>query len=104
MGDGEKVDAESPEAVVRGRLAQGYFHQHQFPGRRQGRRKIGGGLTRGLDPRGDEYFWIGPQRDEEKGLKGSDLAAVSKGMISVTPLALDLTHDRTLRRLKGIMK
>lgn len=71
---------------------------------RQGRRKIGGGLTRGLDPRGDAYFWIGPQRDEERGLKGSDLAAISKGMISVTPLALDLTHDKTLKALKGIMK
>lgn len=68
---------------------------------RQGRRKIGGGLTRGVDPRGDEYFWIGPQRDEEKFLKGTDLAAVNGGAVSVTPLALDLTHAQTLKRLKS---
>ena len=68
---------------------------------RQGRRKIGGGLTRGVDPRGDEYFWIGPQRDEEKFLKGTDLAAVNGGAVSVTPLALDLTDAQTLKRLKS---
>lgn len=67
---------------------------------RQGRRKIGGKLTRGVDPRGDEYFWIGPQRDEERFLKGTDLAAVNSGAISVTPLAMDLTHVQTLRKLK----
>ena len=71
---------------------------------RQGRRKIGGELTRGVDPRGDEYFWIGPQRDEQKFLKGSDLAAVNDGAIAVTPLALDLTHSSTLKILKGKMK
>jgi 5'-nucleotidase len=71
---------------------------------RQGRRKIGGELTRGVDPRGDEYFWIGPQRDEQKFLKGSDLAAVNDGAIAVTPLALDLTHSSTLKILEGKMK
>ena len=71
---------------------------------RQGRRKIGGGLTRGVDPRGDEYFWIGPQRDEEKFLKGTDLAAVNNGYVSVTPLALDLTDAQTLRKIKGGIK
>lgn len=71
---------------------------------RQGRRKIGGGLSKGVDPRGDDYFWIGPQRDEQRFLKGSDLAAVNSGAISVTPLALDLTHTQTLRKLQGIMK
>ena len=68
---------------------------------RQGRRKIGGGLTRGVDPRGDEYYWVGPQRDEDKFLKGTDLAASNTGKVAVTPLALDLTHAATLRTLKG---
>jgi 5'-nucleotidase len=71
---------------------------------RQGRRKIGGGLTPGIDPRGDEYFWIGPQRDEEQFLKGTDLAAVNNGFVAVTPLALDLTHADTLKKLKGGIK
>lgn len=94
---------------------KGIFMNVNFPDRtaakvtgievcRQGRRKIGGELTRGVDPRGDEYFWIGPQRDEQKFLKGSDLAAVNDGAIAVTPLALDLTHSSTLKTLKGKMK
>ncbi len=94
---------------------KGIFMNVNFPDRtaakvtgievcRQGRRKIGGELTRGVDPRGDEYFWIGPQRDEQKFLKGSDLAAVNDGAIAVTPLALDLTHSFTLKTLKGKMK
>ena len=61
-------------------------------------------VTPGIDPRGDEYFWIGPQRDEEKFLKGTDLAAVNNGYISVTPLALDLTDTQTLRKIKGGLK
>lgn len=67
---------------------------------RQGRRKIGGGLTIGIDPRGDEYFWIGPQREEDAFRKGTDLATVMSGGISVTPLSLDLTHAQTLRGFK----
>lgn len=66
----------------------------------QGRRKIGGGLTKGTDPRGDDYFWIGPQRDEDKYMRGSDLNAVNNGAVAVTPLALDLTHRSTLKKLK----
>ncbi len=94
---------------------KGIFMNVNFPDRtaakvtgievcRQGRRKIGGELSRGVDPRGDEYFWIGVQRDEQKSLKGSDLAAVNNGAVAVTPLALDLTHSATLKTLKGKMK
>ncbi len=64
---------------------------------RQGRRKIGCELLRGRDPKGAPYFWIGAQRDEDKTLRGTDLEAVSRGVVSVTPLSLDLTH-------KGMMK
>ena len=66
----------------------------------QGRRKIGGKLEARLDPRGAPYYWIGTMRTEEPALKGSDLAAIVKGAISVTPLFLDLTHKAMLRRLK----
>ncbi len=68
---------------------------------RQGRRKIGGQLQAGTDPRGDSYFWIGAQRDEEKYRPGSDLEAVERGAVAVTPLTMDLTHAATLNKLKG---
>lgn len=67
----------------------------------QGQRKIGGDFWEGSDPRGDRYFWIGPQRNEDPVKKGTDLEAVNRGAISVTPLTLDLTHKPTHKKLQG---
>lgn len=68
----------------------------------QGRRKIGGKLDERRDPRGFPYYWIGTMRTEEPSRKGSDLAAVNGGAISVTPLSLDLTHKPSVVSLKRI--
>lgn len=68
---------------------------------RQGRHKIGGSMVEGVDPRGHRYFWIGGGRDEDRGLAGSDLEAVHRGAVSITPLSLDLTDDATAAALKG---
>ena len=68
---------------------------------RQGRRKIGGELKHGTDPRGESYFWIGAQRDEERFRAGTDLDAVERGAIAVTPLSMDLTHGPTLKGMKA---
>lgn len=68
---------------------------------REGRRKIGGQITRNTDPRGDEYFWIGNQRDEDDGRAGTDLEAVRRGAVTVTPLGMDMTHAASLKALKG---
>lgn len=67
---------------------------------RQGRRKIGCELLQGHDPKGAPYFWIGAQRDEDRSLKGTDLEAVSRGAVSITPLSLDLTHRGMMKTLK----
>jgi len=69
---------------------------------RQGRRKIGGDLQSGVDPRGDTYFWVGPQRIEDKFRKGTDLEAVNRGAISVSPLSTDLSHSGSIKKLKDI--
>ncbi|PIW28444.1 MAG: 5'/3'-nucleotidase SurE [Rhodospirillales bacterium CG15_BIG_FIL_POST_REV_8_21_14_020_66_15] len=69
---------------------------------RQGRRKIGGEIQDGRDPRGDAYYWVGVQRDEEKFQEGTDLDACRRKVISVTPLTLDLTAGRELDRLRGV--
>ncbi len=71
---------------------------------RQGRRRISGELQSGNDPRGDPYFWIGMQRNEDKFHRGTDLEAVERGAIAVTPLTMDLTHTMTLRKLKGLVE
>jgi len=65
-----------------------------------GRRKIGSGIVEAEDPRGEPYYWIGSQRNEDSHEKGTDLEAVGRGVIAVTPLCLDLTHAGTLKILK----
>ncbi len=52
------------------------------------------------DPSGSEYWWRAgePQHDESQ--VGTDIAAVSQGKISVTPLQLDLTDYGAMERLK----
>jgi 5'-nucleotidase len=69
----------------------------------QGRRKLGGELERRLDPRGVPYYWIGTMRTEEPSRDGSDLAAINRGAISVTPLSLDLTHRPSIATLRGAL-
>jgi 5'-nucleotidase len=69
---------------------------------RQGRRKIGGRLNQGIDPRGNPYIWIGTDRDQDPSIQGTDLEAVHAGKISITPLGLDLTHAHTVAALKTV--
>ena len=53
------------------------------------------------DPRGRKYFWIGgPPLDSEEGL-AADGPAVAAGLVSVTPLDLDLTSHALLEKLPG---
>ena len=65
----------------------------------QGKRKIGDNITKEHDPDGGLYYWIGTVRNEEKEHKSSDLAAIRKNFITLTPLCLDLTHYDELERL-----
>ena len=46
---------------------------------KQGRHKIGGTMVEGTDPRGQRYFWISGERQQDEGLRGTDLAAVHGG-------------------------
>jgi 5'-nucleotidase len=69
---------------------------------RQGRRKIGGALSERHDPRGDTYYWIGAQRARTTYARGTDLEAIERGAISVTPLSMELTHRTTLQALRKV--
>jgi len=69
---------------------------------RQGKRKIGDQLAERLDPRGEPYVWIGAQRTEDRGTPGTDLEAVFRGAVSVTPLCVDLTDREAMRALAPV--
>ena len=60
-----------------------------------------------IDPRGKTYYWIGGNREVWHARTDTDHQAVEQGMISVTPLHLDLTHYRVLdelRQWEGLLK
>lgn len=61
---------------------------------RQGVRDQGGlHLEERSDTWGDPYFWIGFAHRRQTLEEGTDLAAIANKKISVTPLALNFTHD-----------
>jgi 5'-nucleotidase len=53
------------------------------------------------DPRGKSYYWIGGNRDAWKQRSDTDHQAVERGLVSITPLHLDLTNYQVLNELKG---
>jgi 5'-nucleotidase len=51
------------------------------------------------DLRGKDYYWIGGPEEKGPDIPGSDCTAIAEGLVSVTALGLDLTHQPTLDRL-----
>jgi 5'-nucleotidase len=56
-------------------------------------------VVREVDPRGQPYYWIGAGPPEWAEDERSDIAAVERGLASVTPLHLDLTHYGAMERM-----
>jgi 5'-nucleotidase len=69
---------------------------------RLGRRTYSAAVVEKLDPRGRAYYWIGGDEQAHENVPGSDCDAVfDRGLISVTPLHLDLTQHALLEELRG---
>lgn len=56
-------------------------------------------LIERIDGRGNPYFWLGFARIRSNPPEGTDLRAIYDGRISVTPLHLNLTEERTRKAL-----
>jgi 5'-nucleotidase len=67
---------------------------------RLGRRVYQDQLIERVDPRGIPYFWIGGPPPSGLAVEGTDFHAVVNRRISITPIHLDLTGRRLLKRLK----
>ena len=67
---------------------------------RLGRRVYQDQLIERVDPRGIPYFWIGGPPPSGLAVEGTDFHAVVNRRIAITPIHLDLTGRRLLRRLK----
>jgi 5'-nucleotidase len=62
----------------------------------QGRREHEGTIFEGLDPRRRPYYWIEEGKDNWHSDEMSDIHAIRRGLISITPLQTDTTHHATL--------
>jgi 5'-nucleotidase len=64
---------------------------------RLGKHSYGNEVVEKTDPRGARYYWIGGTSFTHQDIPGSDCNAVLRdGLVSVTPLHLDLTEYRVL--------
>lgn len=72
---------------------------------RQGRRSQWRAQVEGRnDGRGNPYFWLTFGHELGEPPEGTDLWAVSKRFISVTPLSLDMTDERLLGSLSSVLR
>jgi 5'-nucleotidase len=67
---------------------------------RQGKRRYADAVVQNLDPRGRAYYWIGAGDLSFQDLEGTDVHAVQRGLVSATPLHLDLTNYAAFERLR----
>jgi 5'-nucleotidase len=69
---------------------------------RMGRRRYGDAIVEKVDPRGKKYYWIGGEELEFVQEEGTDFHAVASGLISVTPIHLDLTNYKSFDALRAL--
>jgi 5'-nucleotidase len=65
----------------------------------QGRRRYGEAIISNVDPRGRTYYWLGGSDLGFEDIPYSDCLAIREGLISVTPLHADMTHQGSLHGL-----
>ena len=61
-------------------------------------------LDKRTDPRGFDYYWFGLGRIDHTPAADTDLEAIEKGFITVTPLHLDMTHRESLDMVTDIFR
>ena len=66
---------------------------------RLGRRHKAQPVVPGKNPRGETVYWVGPAGAAREAGPGTDFNAVERGMVSVTPLQVDLTHAGQIPRV-----
>ena len=63
---------------------------------RLGKRHKAEPVVRDTTPRGESVYWIGPAGQAADAGAGTDFHAVAAGVVSVTPLRIDLTHSEQI--------
>jgi 5'-nucleotidase len=73
----------------------------------QGQRVISENIIERCDPRGRPYYWVGGATHRYEDIwhhakEGTDLEAIGKKFISITPLSVNMTHKPSEKKLKEI--
>ncbi len=71
---------------------------------RQGSRSFAGKIVEKLDPHGRKYYWIGNEEPEYNDYEGTDIHAIKRNHVSITPLKLDLTDTESFKLFNGLAK
>jgi 5'-nucleotidase len=67
---------------------------------RQGKRLYNDPIIEKTDPRGKKYYWIGGCELESMEMENSDIEAIKKGFVSITPIKLDMTDYSLMKKLE----
>jgi 5'-nucleotidase len=67
----------------------------------QGTRQYRDVITEKVDPRGRPYYWIGGKLEKIAWVDSSDVAAIDRGNVSITPLHLDMTATHVLKEMES---
>lgn len=72
---------------------------------RQGKRDPGlMKIAERKDGRGNPYYWIAFERKRSEPAEGTDLRAIYEGLVSVTPLSVDLTDKESCDQLGAVVE
>lgn len=66
-----------------------------------GRRRFTNPVIEKVDPHGRKYYWIAGTRIAWGRRRNTDHSALRRGMVSITPIHLDLTHHEAMEHLRG---
>ena len=58
-------------------------------------------VVKSRDPHGRTIFWVGPAGKGQDSGEGTDFYAIERGVVTVTPLSVDLTRHDSLPQLKN---
>ena len=99
-------------AVLRYGLPEELLLNVNVPDRRRGsikgvkitclsRRRFEDPIVEKVDPHGRKYYWIAGTRVAWNRQTNSDHEAIRRGMVSITPIHLDITHYGALEQLRS---
>jgi len=75
-----------------------------FEATRLGHRHRSAPVVKSTDPKGRTVYWVGPPGSEDDAGPGTDFHAVGRGLVSVTPLTVDLTRYQALDKVAGWLR